>query len=96
MDADSIREVIAALEALGGDAKEVFIWYLIIDKLPTIILKSLALIILAATIRGGYLLINTLVPNGRLRTAAGVRSMWLDRDLDAACQCLQEHYGDYK
>jgi hypothetical protein len=40
MDAETLRELIAAFQSLGGEAKEVFIWYMMLEYVPDFIIGS--------------------------------------------------------
>lgn len=90
MDVQSVTEVIAAFRELGGDAKEAFLWYLIVAYLP-------AYVIGATWTIGGLIAIHKIIrvvassmAAGRLLDAYGGSFIWLEPELADACKILRD------
>ena len=90
MDVAAIQEVLGAFQQLGGDAKQAFIWYLLVAYLPGYLIG------LAWTV-GGLFMINKAVgifkatlSSSRLMEAYGTEVYWYPHELDDACNILRE------
>lgn len=90
MDVQSVTEMIAAFRELGGDAKEAFVWYLIVAYLPAYVIG------LAWTIGGLVAIHKTIrvvassMSAGRLLEAYGGSIIWLESELTDACKILRD------
>ncbi len=97
MDIETLRELIAAFQQLGGEAKEAFIWYLVIEHLPGFILGVAWTVIGAFAVLKGIGLAREAIrdcsASGQLMKAAGVQVCWLPRTLDGACEVLRKARG---
>lgn len=97
MDPETIKELIEAFTALGGEAKEAFVWYLVLSYLPGFLLGigwtvigGLGIFAVLRLIRYG---INCDSANEKLKVAAGMDNhIWHSGGIYQACQVLREHY----
>lgn len=91
MDIETVREVISAFQELGGDAKEAFVWYLIVAYLPSYVIGLVWTVGGLFAIHKGIALLRGLLASERLREAAGVSILWRDHEIEKACSVLREH-----
>jgi hypothetical protein len=94
MDIDALREIITAVQGLGGDAKEAFVWYLVLTYLPGYVLG-------AVWTCGGLVVLFRLVGILRglagieaMREAAGVSICWGSGEWQKALRIIREHWND--
>ncbi len=95
MDIESLREIITAVQGLGGDAKEAFIWYLIIQNAATWVVS------IGLTFAGVRLLCwltacaRDMLLQKRLREAAGLEGTFWRADGEAKLlRIVREHWND--
>ena len=90
MDPEAIKELLTAISNLGGDAKDVFIWYMA-TRLGESLLIGLTIFGVATlgamTIRFG---IKTMSVGGRIRQASGLYSEPSNEQLLRACMVVAE------
>lgn len=96
MDIELVQQLIEAFSQLGGEAKEAFLWYVILTKLPSFLLGLIwtgiggyTLVLLAQTLRR---LVASVSSSSKLREAANVSICWSPKELTQACNVLREHY----
>jgi hypothetical protein len=95
MDIEMLREILAAMEAAGGDAKQMFVWYLLLTELPGFILACMGWSVLVYFITKASTHLRQLCCSAKLHAAIGGRSgdEWMPGDLERAEKCLREHYN---
>ena len=94
MDIEQLKLIIEMVNTLGGSAKEVFVWWLVMSKGPIIVFGIIWTIVGFCAIRWGYFLIHSLLAGERLRKAAEVRISWSESELTRAETILRKHYQD--
>jgi hypothetical protein len=96
MDPETISEIIQAFEALGGEAKTAFVWWLVCQTAPGFLLNLFGLGILLYVAQKAARLVWILVDGeaARLRRAAGITWPMTERELKRACKVLADHYRD--
>ncbi len=90
MDVQSIDEIIKAFHSLGGDAKEAFIWYLMIVHFPKYVIGLIWTVIFIWAAREGLFFIRAMTPSEKLLRSFGGSRVWRDEDLDSACKILSD------
>lgn len=94
MDTETLKTAIEMFNQLGADAKDAFIWWLIVKHGATYLFgflwTGLALIAVLMANR----IIHSLLVSYRLMEAAGVYSYWNDRDAKKACEILQKYFKE--
>ena len=90
MDVQSVTEVIAAFRELGGEAKDAFVWYLVVAYLPAYVIGMVwtigGLIAIHKTIR----VVASSMSSGRLLESYGGSIIWLESELTDACKILRD------
>jgi hypothetical protein len=92
MDKESLKLIIDAINSLGANSKDVFIWWLIVQYGATYIFGTVWSLICIYVIRSGYALLHNHSISEKLRSAAGVTYSWNSSEVDAACDTLRKHY----
>lgn len=96
MDVELVQQLTEAFSRLGGEAKGAMIWYLVLTRLPDLILGAAWTIIGGAAVFKALKLARNLIhanhASAVLRRAAGVSVCWSRSELDRACNALSEHY----
>lgn len=90
LEPQSVKELVAAFQQMGGDAKEALVWYLLIARLPAYIIglawTGIGFFVLSHVIR----MVRSSIAGERIRQAIGINS-WSQSNIDAACQLLKKH-----
>ena len=89
MTPETIRELLAAFQALGGEAKEAFIWYLAIQSIPSFLLGCFWAFIGLVAVRGLLRHLVHLTGSAALMQAFGVTAFWSADELTRACDALR-------
>ncbi len=97
MDTQPIIEAIQAFKELGIEAKEAFVWYLILDYGTRFLLGLFWTVVPLILVCKLFKLIKfgleqETEQSEKLRIAAGVSMHWNRSELDKACKILGEHY----
>lgn len=97
MSPETLREVIEAVQQLGGEAKEAFIWYLITAHLPAFVIglvwTGIGGLAIFAVIRLLRCIVNMVSRSEQLRQATGKREYdWRQSDVDEALEVVRRHY----
>ena len=91
MDIENLRELIAAFETLGSEAKEAFVWYLVLEYVPGFLLGAGWLGIAAFVVYQAGQIVRSLMPSKRLMDAFGVVAFWSPPELEQACEILRNN-----
>ena len=90
MDPETIKELLVVIGNLGGDAKDIFIWYMAAKLGDSLIIGLVVIgvaLVATATIRMG---IKTTSVGGRIRQAAGLHSEPSNEQVLRACMVVAE------
>ena len=94
MDIEIVREMITMLEQVGESTKELCIWWIILQYLPTIIFGTCWSCISIWVLKIAKDIIINYLASERLRKAAGVSCFWGRSELNSAIKILEKHkYG---
>jgi len=99
MDLETLKECLAAIESVGGEAKEAFIWYVCAVYVGQVVMFVAgwcgALAMAAIVFRGIRYLIRSLCSSDSLRVAFNGRDngdgTWIDAELEMARDVLKEN-----
>lgn len=101
MDTETIRQVIAAFKDLGGDAKEAFVWYLILAHVPDFIIGIVwatgVLLILAKVVSFLRMIFVQFSGLCALYAATGkslVSDDWKRAEWDRAIELIRKHWNE--
>lgn len=94
MDVESIREIVSVFRELGGEAKEAFIWYLVVAYLPGYALGASALGIVYYAVSRAFGIWRSYFAGEALRKAGGYEEAscggWRrEHDIEDACEKLR-------
>ena len=95
MDIEQLKMVLDLMQK-GESGSDLFIFYVLMDRLPGILAGTTILIITIYIVAFG---IRTLINDSgseQLRKAAEVDCYWSDNELRIACECLRKHYKETK
>jgi len=94
METETLKAVVEMFNQLGPEAKDAFIWWLLIKHGATYLFgflwTGIALILLLI----GYRIFQSLSASYILMKAAGVRISWNNQELEQACEILRKYYRD--
>lgn len=97
MDVETLKQVIEAIEHLGSEAKIVFIWYLVVTNLPTLIFGTAWTVIGCFSIAKLFSIGLGFVDGVRVRDACGVSAYsWTTEKREKACDILRREYNKQK
>ena len=93
MDIENLKLIINALNELGANSKEAFMWWLVLTYGSTYLFGLIWSFIAIYIIRSVYYLINGISQIEQLKKAIGVYRFLSKREFDKVCEVLKEHYN---
>jgi len=93
MDMEQLKLIIELAEKAGENGSDLFIAYLVMDKLPGLIGSITFLVFVAVVVWQGLRILKDANSLEVLRKAAGVGICFDDRELRKAAKCLEENYS---
>lgn len=96
MDIEQLKMILDLLEKAGESGADLFVFYLLLDKIPGMIGAGLLIGSLFYVIKLGRDFVKIQSAGEKLREAAGVQVLWGESELNAAIKCLQTHYKDFR
>ena len=94
MDTETIQQLITMFSELGGDAKDLLVWYLIVMYAPRWIWAVggvTAVLMLSRYVIGT---LQEFLLQERLREAAGQQNDWTRVDRDRLLSIVRKHWND--
>jgi hypothetical protein len=88
MEIETLLELINAFQSLGDEAKEAFVWYLLLEYVPSFVLGTIWTVIGGVTIVRIVRLLQSLVTSEQLCRAAG-HEAWTEARINEACDKLR-------
>lgn len=92
MDIENLKLIISAVNELGVDSKEVFMWWLILTYGSTYLFGLIWSVISIFILKYFYSVLNGNSQLEQLRKAAGVSERFSQRELEKACRVLKDYY----
>jgi len=93
MDIEQPKLILELAEKAGENGSDLFIAYIIMDKLPGIMVSITFLVFVAVVIWQGLRILEDINRLEVLRKAAGVTICFDDKELQKAAKCLEENYS---
>jgi hypothetical protein len=94
MDIEQLKLIINTINSLGANAKEGFIWWLVVDKVPGMLFGVAWTVILAYVIKRGLDMVRGVLASSRLMESAGVTVYWSNKEINRACAILRKYFRD--
>jgi len=92
MDIVQMKMLTEMIVQLGEESREVFIWWLVLEKVPGILFGLLWSVIGCVVLFYIYRIYLTFLVGEKLRKAANVRVLWSAAELARAEDVLKKHF----